>query len=227
MSADPVPRRLLVLACSAAKRRDPTPLEARQRYDGPLWRTLRTVDPSGRLARVAFLSARYGFRDAGTKIDDYDARLTDELAKRMIAGGIETRWPRPPWPSNAEIGAYPGAEISALSNSCMDGAGLRRRSRRRPSLPRGHARARQRLRRGWRRRSPCPRHRNQRADRLHAARPSSMASRRGRKVAMTIAGQPFGDDPIVVAYGAAGPGANSRVTEIRRGSPDLFPFRKA
>ena len=112
MSADPVPRWLLVLACSAAKRRDPTPLEARQRYDGPLWRTLRTVDPSGRLARVAFLSARYGFRDAGTKIDDYDARLTDELAKRMIAGGIETRWPRPPWPSNAEI--------SALSNSCME-----------------------------------------------------------------------------------------------------------
>ncbi len=93
-----LPRRLLILAGSAAKRDDPAPIPARDRYDGPLWRTLRTTDPRGRLARVGFLSARFGFRDAQTPIEDYDARLSEDLAARMIAGGMTTRWPRPPSP---------------------------------------------------------------------------------------------------------------------------------
>ena len=40
-------RRLLVLACSATKRPDAGYIPARERYDGPLWRTLRAVDPDG------------------------------------------------------------------------------------------------------------------------------------------------------------------------------------
>jgi hypothetical protein len=76
MSSAGRPRRLLVLACSATKRPDPDRIPARHRYDGPLWRTLRATDPNDRLARVAFLSARFGFRDARTEIEDYDARLT-------------------------------------------------------------------------------------------------------------------------------------------------------
>jgi hypothetical protein len=92
------PRRLLILACSATKRHDPNPIPARDRYHGPLCRTLRATDPRGRLARVGFLSARFGFRDARTPIEDYDARLSEELAARMIAGGMTTRWSRPPSP---------------------------------------------------------------------------------------------------------------------------------
>lgn len=109
-------RRLLVLACSATKRPDPGYLPARERYDGPLWRTLRATDPDGRRAKVAFLSARYGFRTADTPIQDYDARLTPDLAARMIAGGMTTRWPRPPSPRKPDnYGMHPGAEIASLS----------------------------------------------------------------------------------------------------------------
>ena len=73
-------------------------MPGRDRYDGPLWRTLRHVDRDGSKAKVAFLSARYGFRTADTPIELYDARLTPDLAARMIAGGTTTRWPRPPSP---------------------------------------------------------------------------------------------------------------------------------
>lgn len=109
-------RRLLVLACSATKRQDIGYMPARSRYDGPLWGSLRSVDPNGVCARVAFLSAHYGFRDAETPIALYNARLTQDLAERMIAGGMTTRWPRPRrrnGPDNA--GMHPGHEIASMS----------------------------------------------------------------------------------------------------------------
>lgn len=108
--------RLLILACSATKRRDPGWMPAWERYDGPLWQTWRTVDPRRRLARVGFLSARYGFRSADSPIEDYDARLTPDLAERMIAGGMTTRWPRPPSPRKPDTyGSHPGWEIASLA----------------------------------------------------------------------------------------------------------------
>jgi hypothetical protein len=83
---------------------------------GPLWQTWRTVDPERRLARVGFLSARYGFRTADSPIKDYDARLTPDLADRMIAGGMTTRWPRPPSPNKpGNYGSHPGCEIASLA----------------------------------------------------------------------------------------------------------------
>lgn len=117
MTTSPVPeRRLLILACSAAKRSDADALPARLRYNGPLWQTLRSVDPNGSRARVSFLSAHYGFRDADTPIAFYDARLTPDIAERMVAGGMTTRWPRPcrrNGPDNA--GMDPGAEIASMT----------------------------------------------------------------------------------------------------------------
>ncbi|MGE3874865.1 MAG: hypothetical protein AB7F74_18085 [Parvibaculaceae bacterium] len=108
--------RLLILACSARKRPDPGRIPARDRYDGPLWRTLRVTDRNGVLAKVGFLSARFGFRGDDTPIENYDARLTRELADRMIAGGMITRWPRPPSPNRPDnCGMHPGAEIASLS----------------------------------------------------------------------------------------------------------------
>ena len=135
-------RRLLILACSVTKRGRPIRIPARDRYDGPLWRTLRAADPDGCKAKVAFLSARFGFRDADTPIDDYDARLTADLAQRMIDGEMTTRWPRPPSARGPDtFGIYPGAEIASLS--------LTRQGRippcRRPALCRGHARFRLRV----------------------------------------------------------------------------------
>ena len=117
MSSEPLSRPLLVLACSATKRPDPGRIPARHRYDGPLWRTLRATDPDDRLARVAFLSARFGFRDARTEIEGYDARLTCDLADRMIAGGVTTRWPRPRSPRRPDnCGMHLGAEIAQITD---------------------------------------------------------------------------------------------------------------
>lgn len=117
MTAPSIPiRRLLILSCSATKRPEAGYIPARLRYDGPFWRTLRAVDPDGTRASVAFLSARYGFRDADTSVQDYDARLTQDLAERMIAGGMTTRWPRPrrrDGPDNA--GVHPGTEIASMA----------------------------------------------------------------------------------------------------------------
>lgn len=108
--------RLLILACSATKRRDPGWMPAWERYDGPLWKTWRAVDSQRRLARVGFLSARYGFRTGDSPIEDYDARLTPDLAERMIAGGMGTRWPRPPSPRTPDnYGSHPGCEIASLA----------------------------------------------------------------------------------------------------------------
>ncbi|WFS69529.1 hypothetical protein CFBP4996_26415 (plasmid) [Agrobacterium leguminum] len=110
------PGRLLILACSATKKVEPAYMPAIYRYDGPLWQTLRVTDPRGSMARVAFLSAHYGFRDSAVPIENYNARLTDDLAKRMIAGGMGTRWPRPPSPRRPDTyGMHPGCEIASLS----------------------------------------------------------------------------------------------------------------
>ena len=114
----PEPRhRLLILACSATKRHDTGYMPAGERYDGPLWQTWRAADPERRKARAAFLSARYGFRGVDAPIEDYDARLTPDLAGRMIAGGMGTRWPRPPSPRRPDnYGSHPGCEIASLAH---------------------------------------------------------------------------------------------------------------
>ena len=89
-----VKRRLLILACSSTKRADTDRIPARDRYNGPLWQTLRTVDPTGDLAHVAFLSAHYGLREANSPIPKYDARMTPQIAEKMIRASTYTRWPR-------------------------------------------------------------------------------------------------------------------------------------
>ncbi|MCW8060173.1 hypothetical protein [Agrobacterium tumefaciens] len=60
--------RLLILACSATKRDGAKYMPAIEPYNGPLWRTLRAIDPRGEKAEVAFLSGYLGFRAANTPI---------------------------------------------------------------------------------------------------------------------------------------------------------------
>lgn len=107
--------RLLILACSATKRGEQKYLRAIERYDGPLWRTLRAVDPDGEKAKVAFLSAHLGFRAADTPIEIYDARMTAEMACAMKAGNLGTPWPRPKTQRRCmPPGEHPGMHISSL-----------------------------------------------------------------------------------------------------------------
>ncbi|MBB3989462.1 hypothetical protein GGR19_000867 [Croceicoccus naphthovorans] len=111
------PHRLLILSCSATKRRDTGWIHAIDRYDGPLWQTVRAVNPDRMRVKVAVLSARYGFLDSRSPIEDYDARLTPDLAQRMIAGGMNRRWPRPPSARKPDTyGESPGCQIASLSN---------------------------------------------------------------------------------------------------------------
>jgi hypothetical protein len=108
--------RLLVIACSETKAREPGRIPAFDRYNGPLWQTLRAADPDGSKARVAFLSAHFGFRCACEPIKSYNTRLTPELAQRMIAGGVRRRWPEHRIPhGHMPDGSQAAYQISVLS----------------------------------------------------------------------------------------------------------------
>jgi hypothetical protein len=112
------PPRLLVLACSATKRPDPGYMPAIDRYDGPLWQTLRMADPLRTKAKSAFLSAHYGFRDTRDSMKPYDARMTPEIAARMKAGGLSLRWP--PQKSQRLVmpeGDHAGMHINTMSEN--------------------------------------------------------------------------------------------------------------
>jgi Family of unknown function (DUF6884) len=78
------PQCLLLLACTATKRPDPSPLPALQRYDGPSFRTLRkwrTVYPGGaKQLDILILSARLGLIAADALIENYDQRMTQQQA---------------------------------------------------------------------------------------------------------------------------------------------------
>jgi hypothetical protein len=107
--------RLLILACSATKTADTGRIPAIDRYDGPLWRTLRHSDPDGRKARLAVLSARHGFLEGRWPIENYDCRLTEQVAARMIAEVSSMRWP-PPRRLRGDLpeGEHPGMQIARM-----------------------------------------------------------------------------------------------------------------
>ena len=108
--------RLLILACYATKRDGPAYMPAIERYDGPLWQILRSVDPRGEKAKVAFLSARLGFRAASAPIEIYDARMTPAIAAEMKAGDLGTRWPKQKTRRRVMApGEHPGMHIATLT----------------------------------------------------------------------------------------------------------------
>lgn len=108
--------RLVILACSATKRQDDGYMPAIERYDGPLWQTVRSIPLDRTVTKIAVLSAHYGFIDSRSPIRNYDKRLTEDLADRMIAGGLSTRWPRPPSPRKPDnYGNHAGCEMASLT----------------------------------------------------------------------------------------------------------------
>ncbi len=79
--------RCLILSCSRAKREDPLPLPAVERYDGPAFRVvrqfLREADSTLRDVDVFVLSARHGLIAATTPIHNYDQRMTPARAVEL------------------------------------------------------------------------------------------------------------------------------------------------
>lgn len=84
---DTAPRRLLVMACTATKRSDPSLLPAGERYHGPSFRLLRRWQREHPAAAarldVYILSAAFGFISADQLIPDYNQRLTPTGAARL------------------------------------------------------------------------------------------------------------------------------------------------
>ncbi|NKL15597.1 hypothetical protein GFL78_27300 [Rhizobium leguminosarum bv. viciae] len=110
-------RRLLILACSATKKDGPRYLPAVERYNGPLWQTLRATDPKGELAQAAFLSAHLGFRAASTPIASYDVPMTPQIAAAMKAGNLGTRWPQQKTKKRVmPSGEHPGMHIAGMTD---------------------------------------------------------------------------------------------------------------
>jgi hypothetical protein len=75
---------LICMACSQVKRPDQAAMPAIERYDGPLWQTLRMAlrDLPERPA-IWVLSARFGFFPASTNILNYEQFLTPSLAEKI------------------------------------------------------------------------------------------------------------------------------------------------
>lgn len=69
--------RLLILGCSATKRPDNEPLPAIERYDGPIYQTLRACREEGLvIPKTLILSAEHGIIFDWQQIYDYDRILT-------------------------------------------------------------------------------------------------------------------------------------------------------
>ena len=79
--------RLLILGCSASKA-EGNGLSALDRYTGPLWQTLKAVDPDGSMAQVAYLSAKFGLGDARGHLPLYTSLLTGRAADAMLKHGL-------------------------------------------------------------------------------------------------------------------------------------------
>ncbi|MEN9938344.1 MAG: hypothetical protein RLZZ387_4923 [Chloroflexota bacterium] len=80
-------RRLLILACSATKRRDVRLLPALDRYAGPSFRVLRRWlhdhPMRATMLDVYVLSAEFGLFPAAQPIPDYDRRMTAVRAEEL------------------------------------------------------------------------------------------------------------------------------------------------
>lgn len=86
--------RLLIVACSQAKRNDRLAMEAIERYDGPTFRLLRKARGLGLLGnvRVMILSAKYGLIPEYWMIDDYDQRMTPARAAELAGPTSVQLW---------------------------------------------------------------------------------------------------------------------------------------
>ncbi|ABQ68576.1 hypothetical protein Swit_2217 [Rhizorhabdus wittichii RW1] len=112
--------KLVILACSATKRPDTGLLPAIQRYDGPMWRTLRArlaELPAARQAyasgdlRIMMLSALCGFKPVDRAIPDYDHRMTRDLAARLADDPSCDFQSIPPIVREAEAVLFAGGDI--------------------------------------------------------------------------------------------------------------------
>ena len=77
---------LLIISCSERKVETPETLAAIERYDGPVYRTLRKVRREGRIPKkldVLIISAKYGLLACQQPADNYDQKMTLKHADKL------------------------------------------------------------------------------------------------------------------------------------------------
>ena len=77
---------LLIISCSERKVETPETLAAIERYDGPVYRTLRKVRREGRIPKkldVLIISAKYGLLACQQPADNYDQKMTLKRADKL------------------------------------------------------------------------------------------------------------------------------------------------
>ena len=83
---------LIILSCSGTKRVGGQDMKAIDRYDGPMWKTLRALLVRYPAASAAYeagelqiyvMSAHYGFVPASINMPDYDRKMTEALIDKM------------------------------------------------------------------------------------------------------------------------------------------------
>jgi hypothetical protein len=89
-----MPRRLLILKCSARKKSGHELLPAIERYDGPLWQVLRSAHREQPLLLsdidTYVLSAAFGLIPASQPIPWYDQTMSPERADELRPAALET-----------------------------------------------------------------------------------------------------------------------------------------
>lgn len=80
--------RLLIMSCSATKSSHALPLPAIDRYTGPIWQTLKAMDPGLNLAHLTVLSAEHGWIDGRQLITNYNRKMDNLRGRELIVSGI-------------------------------------------------------------------------------------------------------------------------------------------
>jgi hypothetical protein len=81
-------RPVLVLSCGSTKNPAPWPLPAWKRYDGPIWRTLRSRWTAESNVELWVLSAGFGLIPADWHIRNYDRTMS----QKMHTGRCQHTW---------------------------------------------------------------------------------------------------------------------------------------
>lgn len=77
---------LLIISCSKAKTNDRDRVPAIDRYDGPIYRTIRKMMRTGNIPKnldIKIVSAKLGLIDKSTPIGYYDQEMNKERAKNL------------------------------------------------------------------------------------------------------------------------------------------------
>ena len=116
--------KLIIMSCSHMKRAEPTAMPALDRYDGPMWRTLRALLARYPAAAQAYdggradaelqiwvLSGLFGFIPAKCEVPNYEQRLTERAFAKMVQNPTCDFQRIPHFVADAEAVLFAGSEF--------------------------------------------------------------------------------------------------------------------